>query len=332
MALTQKILVVGGAGFIGSHMVWKLAEEDAQVVTLDNLSTGHRDAVLSGVFVQGDCGDRDILKKLFQDHQFDVVMHFASSIEVAESVRNPAKYYHNNVVKTLTVLDMMREFGVSKFIFSSSAAVYGNPEYIPIDEGHPKKPINPYGFSKLIIEQVLSDYDKAYGLKSICFRYFNAAGAHPDGILGERHNPESHLIPLALDAAGNLSKKIMVFGADYDTPDGTCIRDYVHVQDIVGAHWLGVKKLINGSDSCIYNLGNGNGYSVSNVIKSTKSITRLPIQVEKAVRRLGDPAQLVANSSLAKSELDWTPQYNNLDSIIEHAWKWKCISSTSLSI
>lgn len=322
MAQIQKILVVGGAGFIGSHMVWLLAKNGTQVVTLDNLSTGHRDAVLAGVFIEGDCGDRDILGKIFKEHQFDAVMHFASSIEVAESVRNPAKYYDNNVVKTLTLLDVMREYEVGKFIFSSSAAVYGNPEYIPIDEDHPKKPINPYGFGKLIIEQVLSDYDNAYGLKSICFRYFNAAGAHPDGILGERHNPESHLVPLTLRAAENRGGYISIYGQDYETPDGTCVRDYVHVLDIVRAHLLGLNFLIKNPCSRTYNLGTGNGYSVNEVVEQARLVTNRVISTKFESRRNGDPAFLVAEANRIKGDLGWSPDRSELKVLLKDAWNW----------
>lgn len=326
----MRILVVGGAGYIGSHMVYHLAMQGVDVITLDNLSTGHRDAVLAGEFIKGDCGDRETLKHIFNKNTIDAVMHFASSIEVAESVKNPAKYYQNNLVNTLALLDEMRSASINKFIFSSTAAVYGEPEYIPIDEEHPTKPLNPYGSSKLMVENILSDYDKAYGLKYICFRYFNAAGAHPDGILGERHNPETHLIPLILDAVNNPSKQISIYGNDYDTPDGTCVRDYIHVQDLVEAHWLGVKKLIEQEISATYNLGNGSGYSVSEVIEVVKSVVQLPLAVNKCIRRSGDPAKLVAFSGRAKKDLKWIPQHNNLESIINHAWQWKTLSNKNL--
>lgn len=319
----MRILVVGGAGYIGSHMVYHLAKQGVDVITLDNLSTGHRDAVLAGEFIQGDCGDREILKHIFSKNTIDAVMHFASSIEVAESVKNPAKYYQNNLVNTLALLEEMRSASINKFIFSSTAAVYGEPEYIPIDEQHPTKPLNPYGSSKLMVENILSDYDKAYGLKYICFRYFNAAGAHPDGILGERHDPETHLIPLILDAVNNPSKKISIYGDDYDTPDGTCIRDYIHVQDLVEAHWLGVKKLLEQEISATYNLGNGSGYSVNEVIEVAQAVVKLPLAINKCTRRPGDPAKLVALSSRAKKDLKWIPQYMNLENIINHAWQWK---------
>ncbi len=328
----MKILVVGGAGYIGSHMVYHLARQGVDVITLDNLSTGHRDAVLAGQFIEGDCGDRSTLKSIFSENTFDAVMHFASSIEVSESVKNPAKYYQNNLVNTLVLLDEMRTALINKFIFSSTAAVYGEPEYIPIDELHPTRPLNPYGSSKLMVENILSDYDKAYGLKYICFRYFNAAGAHPDGILGERHDPETHLIPLVLEAVNDTSKKITIYGNDYDTHDGTCVRDYIHVQDLVEAHWLGLKKLCKEKTSSTYNLGNGNGSSVKEVIDVAKSVVGLPLSVDQNTRRSGDPAKLVALSSYAMKELGWIPQYDNLEEIINHACKWKVLSGKNFLV
>lgn len=316
------ILVVGGAGYIGSHMVWLLGRKGVDVVTLDNLSSGHRDAVLHGQFVQGDIADRLILDKVFREHKFDAVMHFASFIQVGESVQDPAKYYQNNVVNTLNLLNAMRAHGVDKFIFSSTAAIFGEPEYIPIDEAHPKCPINPYGWSKLMIEQALADYDRAYGLKSVCLRYFNAAGAHPDGLLGERHDPETHLIPLILQAASGCRPHITVFGRDYDTPDGTCIRDYVHILDLAEAHWLALQYLQAGGKTTAYNLGNGNGYSVNEVIDAACRITAQAIPVQEGARRDGDPARLVAEAAKIKQELGWQPVYADLNTIVEHAWRW----------
>ncbi len=323
MTSPRTVLVVGGAGYIGSHMVWLLGQKGVDVVTLDNLSSGHRDAVLHGQFVHGDIADRQILDKVFREHQFDAVMHFASFIQVGESMQDPAKYYQNNVVNTLNLLNAMCAHGVDKFIFSSTAAIFGEPEYSPIDEAHPKRPINPYGWSKLMVEQALADYDRAYSLKSVCLRYFNAAGAHPDGLLGERHEPETHLIPLVLQAASGRRPHISVFGRDYDTPDGTCIRDYIHILDLAEAHWLALQYLQSGKESSAFNLGNGNGYSVESVIQTARRVTGETIPVQEGRRRLGDPARLVANADKIKQELSWQPAYADLDAIVEHAWHWE---------
>ena len=319
-----RLLVVGGAGYIGSHMVKHLLQRGCDVVTFDNLSTGHRDAVLGGEFVLGDLADRAALDALFSQYQFDAVFHFASFIQVGESVKEPAKYYANNVVNTLKLLDAMVAHGVGRFVFSSTAAVYGEPAYTPIDEAHPKQPINPYGKTKWMVEQILEDYDRAYGLRSIALRYFNAAGADPEGQLGERHDPETHLIPLVLQAASGRRPHISVFGRDYDTPDGTCIRDYIHVADLADAHWLALDKLMQGAASAAYNLGNGNGFSVQQVIDTTASVTGRTIPVVDAPRRDGDPAQLVADSTAARQALNWQPARFNLETIIEDAWKWEC--------
>jgi UDP-glucose 4-epimerase len=254
---------------------------------------------------------------------FDAVMHFASFIQVGESVQHPDKYYRNNVTYTLGLLEAMRAQGVNKFIFSSTAATFGEPQYTPIDERHPQQPINPYGRTKLMVEQALVDYDKAYGMKSVCLRYFNAAGADPEGQLGERHDPETHLIPLVLQATSGRRPHISVFGRDYDTPDGTCIRDYIHIQDLCSAHWLALQSLMNGADSQAYNLGNGNGFSVQEVIDTAEQVTGRKIPVVDAPRREGDPARLVADSTRARKQLGWQPQYVDLATIIEHAWKWE---------
>lgn len=319
----MNILVVGGAGYIGSHMIKMLLQHGHQVTVLDNLSTGHRDAVHYGHFIQGDIADSALLDSLFSQNHFDGVMHFASYIEVGESVRQPSMYFHNNFSNTLTLLDAMVRHDVKHFIFSSTAAIFGEPQYVPIDEKHPKLPINPYGRTKLMVEQALKDYDKAYGLKSVCLRYFNAAGADPDGELGERHEPETHLIPLILQAASGRRESISVFGQDYDTPDGSCLRDYIHIVDLCSAHLLALKQLVNGSQSKQYNLGNGDGFSVLEVIELSKRITGKNFPVIEAERRDGDPAVLVADASLAKSELGWKPEFNDLSTIIEHAWKWE---------
>ncbi len=317
------ILVVGGAGYIGSHMVKMLLDRGFRVVTLDNLATGHRQSVLGGDFVQGDVGDPLLLERLFTGNAFAGVMHFASHIQVGESVTDPAKYYRNNVSNTLILLDAMRKHGVGRFIFSSSAAVYGEPLTVPITESHPKNPINPYGRSKWMIEEVLADYDLAYGLRSVCFRYFNAAGADPGGAIGECHTPETHLIPLVLMAASGRRPQVKIFGEDYDTPDGTCIRDYVHVNDLCQAHLLALESLLQGGGSAAFNLGNGGGFSVREVIDAAERVTGRKIPVVVAPRRSGDPARLVADASLAHQELGWRPQYSELEQIIRHAWQWE---------
>ena len=328
----MKILVVGGAGYIGSHMVKRLGVAGCDVVTLDNLSGGYRDAVLFGEFIEGDIADRALLDRIFSLHRIDAVMHFASFIQVGESMRDPAKYYQNNVANSLNLLDAMRDRQVNRFIFSSTAAIFGEPVAVPIDENHPKVPINPYGRTKLMLEQVLADYDRAYGLKSICLRYFNAAGADPDGQLGERHEPETHLIPLVLQAASGRRESISVFGRDYDTPDGTCIRDYIHIADLCEAHWLGLQSLLNGGGSQCFNLGNGNGFSVQEVIDVAAGVTGRSIPVVNAPRREGDPARLVADAALAKKVLGWRPRYASLETIVSHAWDWEVSYSRKSSI
>lgn len=318
----MKVLVVGGAGYIGSHMVQMLGRKGCRITTLDDLSSGHRDAVLCGDFVQGNVCDRALLDSVLS-RGFDAVMHFASFIQVGESVQHPDKYYRNNVTYTLGLLDAMRAHRVNKFIFSSTAATFGEPQYIPIDEQHSQRPINPYGRSKLMVEQALADYDRAYGFKSVCLRYFNAAGADPEGQLGERHDPETHLIPLVLQAASGRRPSISVFGRDYDTPDGTCIRDYIHIQDLCSAHWLALESLMNGADSRSYNLGNGNGFSVQKVIDTAEQVTDRKISVINGPRRDGDPARLVADSRQAREKLGWQPKYADLATIVEHAWNWE---------
>lgn len=317
------ILVVGGAGYIGSHMVKWLARRDCKVTTLDDLSTGFAVAVRYGELVTGSIADPIVLDQIFASQQFDAVMHFASFIQVGESVKDPAKYYRNNFANTQNLLDAMVRHGVRRFIFSSTAAVFGEPLYTPIDERHVLNPINPYGRSKLMVEQMLEDYDHAYGLKSFALRYFNAAGADPEGELGERHEPETHLIPLVLQAASGRRGAITVFGTDYDTPDGTCIRDYIHIQCLCAAHWLGLQQLMQGAPSARYNLGNGNGFSVREVIDAAKRITNRSIPVIYGERRPGDPARLVADATLAKEMLGWQPRYADLETIVRHAWEWE---------
>ncbi len=319
----MNILVVGGAGYIGSHMVKMLAQRGHQVMTLDNLSKGYRDAVKYGEFIEGDLGDFATLDKLFSERRFDAVMHFAAYIEVGESVDHPSMYYRNNVANTQVLLDALRAHDIRYFIFSSTAAIFGEPEYTPIDEKHPHQPINPYGRTKLMVEQILRDYDTAYGLKSTCLRYFNAAGADPEGELGERHQPESHLIPLILQAASGRREDIKVFGRNYDTVDGTCVRDYIHINDLCDAHLLALEHMQRTNQSAAYNLGNGNGFSVQQVIDAAKKVTGVDFKVTDAEPRPGDPAVLIADASLARQELGWTPRHDELESIIQSAWNWE---------
>jgi UDP-glucose 4-epimerase len=320
----MRILLVGGAGYIGSHMVKRLCQEGFEVTVLDNLSTGFREAVTGGRLIEGDLADRQGLESLFAAERFAGVMHFASYIQVGESVREPAKYYRNNVANTQNLLDAMTAHGVRYFIFSSSAAIFGEPVRTPIDESHPKNPVNPYGRSKWMVEQMLADYEAAYGLKSVCLRYFNAAGADPAGEIGERHNPETHLIPLVLQAASGQRPALTVFGTDYPTPDGSCIRDYIHVTDLCDAHLLALHRLWETDGSAVYNLGNGNGFSVHQVIETARRVTGCDIPVHRGERRVGDPAVLVADATRARRELHWRPRYAELATIIAHAWQWEC--------
>jgi UDP-glucose 4-epimerase len=319
----MRILLAGGAGYIGSHMARLLLDEGHDVAVVDNLSTGHREAVPARVFLKADLQHRVLLDTIFGSRQFDGVMHFASSSQVGESVANPGQYYLNNVANTLNLLDAMLRRGVTRIVFSSTAAIFGEPRYVPIDERHPRDPLSPYGRSKLMVEQILADYERAHGLRHVCLRYFNAAGAHPSGAIGERHDPESHLIPLVLRAASGRSPGIRIYGTDYDTPDGTCIRDYIHVSDLCRAHLLAMVHLMGGGASRAYNLGNGNGYSVRQVVDAACRVTGSAVAVTAAPRREGDPAQLIADSSLARRELGWRPQYSDLDTIIAHAWTWE---------
>lgn len=316
-----KILVVGGAGYIGSHMVDCLRRAGYLPIVLDNLSTGHREAVLGAELIIGDMADKTLLDKLFTQHQFAAVMHFASFIEVGESVQNPAKYYQNNVAGTLQLLDSIVKHKIKYFIFSSTAAVYGEPKYTPIDEKHPLVPINPYGQSKRMVEQMLEDFSKAYDFHFASLRYFNAAGADPEGKLGEWHEPETHLIPLVLQAALGKKMAITVYGRDYATPDGTCVRDYVHVTDLCTAHLLVLQALFDGKKSCFYNLGTGHGFSVQQVIEVASEVTGQDVPVIDGKRRAGDPAVLVADATLAMQELNWQPCYSDLRTIVQHVWQ-----------
>ncbi len=312
----KPILLIGGAGYIGSHMVLFLQEAGYTPIVLDNLSTGHKDAVLDAELIVGDIADEKFLHDLFKRYSFSAVMHFASFIQVGESVKDPAKYYQNNVVGTVTLLNAMLAANIKHFIFSSTAAVYGEPQYTPIDEKHVLAPVNPYGHSKRMVEQMLKDYSQAYGLQYAALRYFNAAGADPKGRLRERHEPETHLIPLILRAANGESEAITVFGRDYATTDGTCVRDYVHVNDLCAAHLMALESLFAGKKELVYNLGTGQGYSVQQVIDAVAKVTGKKINVKDGERRAGDPAVLVADPTLAMRELQWTPKYVELEAII----------------
>ena len=316
------ILVVGGAGYIGSHLVKELITNE-EVVILDNLSTGFRSLVDSrAVFVEGNLGDESVLEYIFTTYPIKAVMHFAANSLVGESVLHPYKYYQNNVAATLTLLNSMIKHNVKNFIFSSTAATYGIPNVELIDEEQPTNPINPYGRSKLIIEQVLEDFSNAYGLHYVVLRYFNAAGAHESAEIGERHDPETHLIPIILQHLLGQREKISVFGTDYDTPDGTCIRDYIHVTDLANAHILALNALLeNKKSTATYNLGNGKGYSVKEVIETCEKITGIKAIIEYADRRPGDPARLVASADKIYKELGWQANIN-LEDIISSAWKW----------
>jgi UDP-glucose 4-epimerase len=323
----MNILVVGGAGYIGSHMVKLLIDAGQRVVTFDDLSSGHREAVLGGEFVQGTLADRQVLEATLVSHRIDAVMHFASFIQVGESVRNPSIYYRNNLTNTLNLLDAMVATQVKRFIFSSTAAIFGEPEYVPIDEAHPQRPINAYGASKQMVERALQDYDRAYGLRSVCLRYFNAAGAHPTGLIGEMHEPETHLIPLLLQVAAGRREHANIFGRDYDTPDGTCIRDYIHVMDLCQAHTAALEFLREPTRSDAFNLGNGSGFSVLEVVRAVEQVTGRKVPIVDGPRRGGDPARLVADASRARSVLGWKPQYADIHAIVEHAWRWETRAS-----
>ncbi len=319
----MNILIVGGAGYIGSHMVKRMLQTGFRVTILDNLSTGYRDAVIGGKFIDADLADPRVVDDVLGANRFDAVMHFASFIQVGESIKAPAKYYSNNVTNTLNLLDAMQRHGIGRFVFSSSAAVYGNPRSSLIGEEDEKNPVSPYGRTKWMVEQILDDYDRAYGLKSIRLRYFNAAGADPECQLGERHEPETHLIPLVLQVAAGRRESIKVFGHDYETSDGTCVRDYVHVTDLCDAHLLGLEQLIKEGGSATYNLGNERGFTVQEVISTAHRITGRDIPVHYGERREGDPPSLVADASRARVELGWEPKLSHLETIIRHAWAWE---------
>jgi UDP-glucose 4-epimerase len=317
------ILVIGGAGYIGSHMTALLRESDESHLVLDNLERGHAGALLSSSFVNADLRDQGAVENVFASHpEIDVVMHFAAYTYVGESVDEPERYWQNNTVAVLNLLETMKRHGVNKFVFSSTCATYGEPLYLPLDEAHPQRPISPYGKTKLAVEQILEDFDQAYGIKSAVLRYFNAAGAYPDGHIGEDHRPEAHLIPNAIFAATGQKPPLTVFGDDYDTPDGTCIRDYIHVCDLAAAHALAIRHLRSDGNSVAFNLGNGNGYSVREVIDVVSQVVGTQVPYSLGPRRPGDPARLVGSSSAIRQAWNWEPQSPQLEKIVGDAWNW----------
>lgn len=315
------ILVTGGAGYIGSVAVKDLIAKGEEVVVIDNLVYGHRAAVDAGVpFYEGDIGDKELMHKILAEHNIEACMHFSAFAYVGESVQDPQKYYRNNFAQTLRLLEVLLENDVKKFIFSSTCATYGEPQYVPIDEKHPQAPANSYGWSKFMVERVLEDYDRAYGMKFVALRYFNACGA--SGACGEDHDPETHLIPLVLFAAQGKIPNVSIFGDDYPTPDGTAVRDYIHVSDLSAAHLLALYRLRGGESSEFINLGNGSGYSVKEVIETARQVTGKPIEAIVGPRRAGDPSRLVADAAKARDLLGWDPEFPDLESIIKSAWAW----------
>lgn len=319
--MAMAILVTGGAGYIGSIVADDLLARGNDVVVLDNLMRGHRAAVPSGAaFYKGDVGDRAIVKRICDENEISAAIHFAAVAYVGESVERPELYYRLNTAHSIELIDQLRVCGVRRFVFSSTCATYGEPQYVPIDELHPQRPTNPYGWSKLFIEQALRDFERAYGVRFISLRYFNACGATPEK--GELHDPETHLIPLILEAAAGKRPSINIFGDDYPTVDGTCVRDYIHVSDLSDAHILALDHLEAGGGSEYFNLGNGNGFSVNEVIEAARRVTRMPIEVTMAPRRAGDPSTLVANAARARAVLGWNPKFTEIETIIETAWNW----------
>jgi UDP-glucose 4-epimerase len=316
------ILVTGGAGYIGSHVLKELKARGFRTVVLDNLSRGHRELAGDAHLVVGNINDKEVVRQVIREHGVEAVMHFAAFAYVGESVQHPAKYYENNVASSVALLNTMIECEVKKIVFSSTCATYGVPDRVPIDEDQPQNPVNAYGASKLMVERIIKDYETAYGMRFVIFRYFNAAGAHPSASIGERHDPETHLIPLALETAAGLRDHVAVFGTDYPTPDGTCVRDYIHVSDLADAHALGLQHLGLGKPSAAFNLGNGNGFSVNEVIDTAQRIAGRPIKRIESPRRAGDPPTLVGSARKARDVLGWSPKFTTLDSIVETAWKW----------
>lgn len=323
MSLTGHFLVVGGAGYIGSHMVKMLLRQGAAVTVLDNLSTGHRDAVLGGELVKGDLDDVALLDRLFADHSFDGVFHFAAASLVAESMAEPDRYHHANVVCSERLFEAMERHNVASLVFSSSASVYGEPHQLPIREDNPAVPLNPYGANKLAVEGLIAERRSRGALRAMVFRYFNAAGADPEGELGERHDPETHLIPLCLQVAAGRRLELVINGTDFTTDDGSCVRDYVHVQDICHAHLLGMTALLNGKSGDCFNLGLGCGFSVLEIVNTVEEVTGRKLAHRIGPRRDGDPAALIADPGKVKRELGWQPLYPDLNTMIEHAWLWE---------
>jgi UDP-arabinose 4-epimerase len=318
----NSILVTGGAGYVGSHACKALADAGYEPVTFDNLVFGHRSAVRWGPLIEGDILDRESLDRAFEQCKPQAVMHFAAFAYVGESVADPGKYYRNNVAGTLTLLEAMRHHQVARLVFSSSCAVYGHPQSTPITEDHPCRPVNPYGASKWMAERMLDDFAAAHSLASICLRYFNAAGADPSGDIGESHDPETHLIPLALDAAAGVRPNVTIFGDEYPTRDGTCIRDYIHVSDLAQAHLLALRALESGHAGGAYNLGNGRGFTVREVIASVEAVTGRALRVDIGAPRAGDPAVLVADAAAVQRDLGWRPLHTDLAAIVQSAWRW----------
>ncbi|NLJ25213.1 MAG: UDP-glucose 4-epimerase GalE [Firmicutes bacterium] len=319
----MNILVTGGAGYVGSHVVEELLKTGQhKVVVLDNLQKGHRESLLGGEFIEGDLADTNLLDEIFTKYGIEAVVHMAADSLVGESVEHPDKYFNNNVTNGLNLLNAMVRHDARYIVFSSTAAVYGEPIETPITEDHPQVPTNPYGESKLFFEKIMARYDKAYGLKHISLRYFNAAGASPSGAIGEDHRPESHLIPIIIQVALGIRDKVIIFGTDYDTPDGTCVRDYIHVTDLATAHVLALDALADGAESNVYNLGNGEGFSVREVIDMVEKVVGKPIARSEGARRAGDPAVLVASSHRIMKELGWQPKYHDLETIVQTAWDW----------
>lgn len=319
----MRILVTGGAGYIGSHCSRCFNEKGIETVILDNLCEGHREAALGSRLIVGDCGDGQLLDRIFSEEPYDAVIHFAAFTSVGESVAEPRKYFRNNVGNMMTLMDAAVDHGIGYFVFSSSAAVFGEPEEIPIREDHPQRPINPYGETKMIGERMLADYERAYGLHSCSFRYFNAAGDSSDSLIGESHDPETHLIPLVIRAALGKRPPLQVFGGDYDTRDGSCIRDYVHVEDLASAHYLGLRYIMEHNVSEQFNLGSENGFTVLEIIRAFEKVAGIPVPYAMAGRRAGDPAVLVAGNEKAKTLLGWTPEKSRLETILADAYQWE---------
>ena len=316
------ILVTGGLGYVGSHCVNQLVKRGEDILILDNLEYGHKGANCGCKYIIGDIADQELLTKIFTENKIEAVLHFAAYTSVGESVQNPQKYYKQNIGKSIAMLEIMNKFDCKMMIFSSTAATFGEPQYVPIDEKHPQSPKNPYGSSKLMLETVLKDYEKAYGLRSVSLRYFNASGADVDGLIGEDHTPETHIIPIVIEQAMGKREKVMVFGDDYDTPDGTCVRDYIHVNDLAKAHLLALDALRKGHKTDFYNMGNGNGFSVLEIIKAVEKVSGKKVNYEIAPRRDGDPAKLIATSEKITKELGFKADFPTVESIIETAWNW----------